>query len=93
MENKVEEVEKQVKDLNERVSFLESGSGVETKRQMLDILRDIRFELGKEKAEANRILNERDQLTKENQELRTKVDKLEYRIKFLLKGLEAFENV
>merc|ERR1712137_1167766 len=92
MEAKAAQAEQQIGDLKKRVSALESGGSYEAKKEILETLREIRFELGAEKAQAESIRRERDQLAEKNVALSKQNAKLEYRIKFLLRAIEEIEG-
>merc|ERR1712032_827794 len=92
MEAKATEAEQQIVELKKRVSALESGGSYEAKKEILENLREIRFELGAEKAQAENIRRERDQLAEKNKALSKANAKLEYRVKFLLRTIEEIEG-
>jgi FtsZ-binding cell division protein ZapB len=91
----------QVAALEKRADALESrvgtagttsSSGAPGNEATLARLQEIKAAIEADRAEASAIKAERDALQDDNQALRKQVDKLNYRVKFLLRTIDELEG-
>lgn len=102
-ERRAEEAEELIASLTNRIEALENGrddiedkrhqGGEELQRVMLAKLLELRETMREEKNEADLVLSERDNATRDRDELRDENEKLKFRIKHLLRTLEEKDSM